>query len=58
VRDVASAVAAFGVLGVEAWRGTYNPVAMVVVLTLLGVASTGTVARWLDHRNGNGKPKP
>jgi len=54
-RDAAAATAALVVLGVESYRGTYNPVAMVMVLALLGVVASGIIVRWLTGRwNGDG----
>ena len=56
VRDAAAAVAGFTILGVETFRGTYNPTAMVVVLALLGVVASGVILRWLTGKwNGNEK---
>jgi hypothetical protein len=50
---VAAAAAGFTVLAVETSRGTYNPVAMGVVLTCLGITSLGVAGRWLLNRNGD-----
>lgn len=58
VRDVCAAAAALAIAAVETYRGTYNPIAMGVVLTCLGVTGLGTAGRWLLSRNGNGERKP
>lgn len=56
-RDAACAIAGFTVLGVETYRGTYNPVAIGLVVTFLTVTSLGVAGRWVLTRNGNGNGK-
>lgn len=57
IRDAAAAIAGFGLLAIEAWRGTYNLTAMVVSLTCLGIVSSGVLSRWLIGRWENGGSK-
>jgi hypothetical protein len=45
VRDVLSTIAGLSVLAVEAFRGTYNPVAMGIVAFFFGAAVAGVSTR-------------
>jgi len=50
IRDVAAAIAGFGLLGTETFRGTYNLTAMVFAMVCLGIVSSGVLSRWLVGR--------
>lgn len=57
IRDVAAAIAGFGLIATEAWRGTYNWTAMVVALACLGIITSSAISRWLIGRWENGPGK-
>lgn len=58
-RDAVALVAGLGLIGAEAYRGTYNTTAMIFAAACLGVVSTGVLSRWLIGRwaekDGGGK---
>lgn len=52
-RDALATFAGLAVLAVEAFRGTYNPVAMGIVAFFFGAAATGVAVR--RALNGNNR---
>lgn len=57
IRDVLASIAGFALLATESYRGTYNPLAMLVALVCLGIVSSGVLSRWLIGRWENGDKK-
>ena len=57
-RDVGAAIAGFGLVGLEAFRGTYNPIAMGFAAVCIGIMSSGFLSRYLIGRWDNGPQKP
>lgn len=50
IRDAAATTAGFALLGVEAVRGTYNPIAMTFAAVCLGIVGSGVLGRFLIGR--------
>lgn len=60
IRDTCAAIAGLILLGVEARRGTYNPIAMTFAAVCLGIVGSGVlgrflIGRWEGEGNGDGK---
>lgn len=54
-RDAGAAIAGFSLLAIEAFRGTYNPIAMTFAAVCLGIMGSGVLGRFLIGKWENGK---
>lgn len=55
-KDAVALTAGVGLVATEAWRGTYNPIAMSFAAACFGVIAWSTLSRWaLSRAEKNGK---